>query len=83
MTFIESKVQQKQMYELCLCSAWGMGCGGWSWAQNPGQLLEHVPAGGRAMSMDPAVQAAAPGQPWPMAAAEHGGSGEKGTLNRG
>lgn len=83
MTFIESKVQQKQMYKLCLCSDWGMGYGGWSQVQGPGPLLKHAPAGGRAMSMHHAVQAAAPSQPWPLAAAKHGGSGGEGTLNRG
>lgn len=58
MRFIESKVQQKQMYKLCLYSAWGMGCGRWRQQQSPELLLDHVPVGGRASSMHCAEQAA-------------------------
>lgn len=58
MRFIESKVQQKQMYKLCLYSAWRMGCGRWRQQQSPELLLDHVPVGGRASSMHCAEQAA-------------------------
>lgn len=44
------------MYKLCLYSAWGMGCG--EWRQSPELLLDHIPVGSRAFSIQWAEQAA-------------------------